>query len=280
MNLVLYVMSFIPTFSLFLFQRSGLDKLVEPVVWFYRHDILDSVTLDTWKKYSRLFPGVWVASAFKGATGSAQYITNASFHIDNNLQWVNVMRTLGAQKSIINFRGVALTGWQRYDHFAVLCELFPVGLPSLALCLQTIQMGGFGEDVLHVTSKQLRCSNNLDLEFPVMEKDGAQVTQDCSFPGSSVYYAVHQLWGIIQLFEQDSGLQQRINGWMTEYHLRRGFSSPGQMHVVINKMSKVGFDLGFFLLPQNEPVKIADLQKILITVCLLFHFISCQSITI
>jgi hexosaminidase len=30
------------------------------------------------------------------------------------------------------FRGMALTGWSRYDHFAVLCELLPVAYPTIS----------------------------------------------------------------------------------------------------------------------------------------------------
>lgn len=31
--------------------------------------------------------------------------------------------------------------WLRYDHFAVLCELLPVAIPSLAVCLQSLLHG-------------------------------------------------------------------------------------------------------------------------------------------
>lgn len=45
------------------------------------------------------------------------------------------MRLVATQSNKINFKGIFITGWQRYDHFAVLCELLPVGLPSLAVNL-------------------------------------------------------------------------------------------------------------------------------------------------
>jgi hexosaminidase len=31
-----------------------------------------------WDKYAEVFPAVWIASAFKGATGSDKYITDIS----------------------------------------------------------------------------------------------------------------------------------------------------------------------------------------------------------
>lgn len=189
--------------------------------------------------YGKLFPAVWVASAFKGATGSAQIITNASFHLDNNLQFVNIMRLLGAQMRRVNFRGTVLTGWQRYDHFATLCELLPVGLPSLALSLQALRSGGFGPQEVLTASQLLNCSAKLDLEFPALDTNGAHVSQDCRFPGSSVYYGVQQLWGIMEMYKRDRGLQERIAGWMTDYQLRQGLSSPGQMRILAQKLSKV-----------------------------------------
>ena len=41
----------------------------------------------------------------------------------------------------LSFRGLVLTGWSRYDHFAVLCELLPVALPSLIVNLVIVTQG-------------------------------------------------------------------------------------------------------------------------------------------
>ena len=40
--------------------------------------------------------------------------------------------------------GYILTGWQRYDHFASLCEFLPSGIPSLKCCLIALRKGQFG----------------------------------------------------------------------------------------------------------------------------------------
>lgn len=218
---------------------SGVPGLVEPVVWFYLHDIMKQVPSNVWDNYSKLFSHVWVASAFKGATGSAQILTNPSVHLDNNLQWVGIIRKYGIQTKKIKFRGTIVTGWQRYDHFATLCELLPVGLPSLALSLQALQNGGFGPKEMGSAGRLLRCSSPVNLEFPALTKDGAVVTQDCRFPGHSVLHGMQELWGIFEGYRRDKGLQDRISGWMTDYHIRRGISNPGQMKVLAKKLNKV-----------------------------------------
>ncbi|PVD29412.1 hypothetical protein C0Q70_08663 [Pomacea canaliculata] len=220
-------------------KLSELNKAVEPVVWYYEHNIMDRIQQPVWKKYGQLFEGVWVASAFKGASGSGQYITKSSFHIDNNLQWVAVIRNLGIQQKLVNFRGIALTGWQRYDHFATLCELLPVGLPSLAMCLSATKNGDFSKQQQVTASRALGCSSPLDLELPALHGEGAHVTQDCSFPGSDVFYAVQQLWGIVTATEHNYRLQSSISGWLTNYQVQRGFSSPYHLRILLKELAKV-----------------------------------------
>ncbi|XP_076438780.1 uncharacterized protein LOC143277762 [Babylonia areolata] len=224
---------------------SELPGLVEPVVWYYQHDIFNRVPPSHLGYLQQTVLGrlgglsiqrhVW-------ATGSAQILTNATVHLDNNLQWVSIIRKFGIQASganKINFRGIMFTGWQRYDHFAALCELLPVGLPSLSLSMQALKSGGFGREEMKAAGDVLKCSNPLDLEFPALVKGSWAVTQDCRFPGSPVLYAVQQLWGIMEAYRRDRGLQERISGWMTDFHVQRGISNPGQMKTLVPKLNKV-----------------------------------------
>lgn len=104
-----------------------------------------------------------------GAFGETLYIPNARRHLENNLRWLDVMSTqsnvfkqgmrgivlTGEQKRKSCrqcFENILLIGWQRYDHFAVLCELLPAALPSLILNLVATSNGFF-----NVTHKVCKC---------------------------------------------------------------------------------------------------------------------------
>lgn len=67
---------------------------------------------------------------------------SAKGHLENNVAWVDVIEE---QKSKFHgqFRGLVITGWQRYDHFATLAETFPAGFPSLILSLVSVTAGGY-----------------------------------------------------------------------------------------------------------------------------------------
>uniref|UniRef100_A0A8C0VQV0 beta-N-acetylhexosaminidase n=1 Tax=Cyanistes caeruleus TaxID=156563 RepID=A0A8C0VQV0_CYACU len=126
-------------------RESGIAKHVSPVVWFYAPDFeaeqIGKVTLPFLTKYVESgFEAVWFASAFKGTTGPAQAWTPLSYHLKNHLSWLKVMQAV-PRLAPLRLQGVVLTGWQRYDHYSVLCELLPVSIPSLAICLQTLVNG-------------------------------------------------------------------------------------------------------------------------------------------
>ena len=94
-----------------------------------------------------------------------------------------------------NFRGLVLTGWSRYDHFAVLCELLPVALPSLILNLQAISLNTTSEVAkFKQAEKLLKClssveSRNYDrLTLTSLEQDPHQFDlRRCKFPGENVW---------------------------------------------------------------------------------------------
>ncbi|KAH7948290.1 hypothetical protein HPB52_020260 [Rhipicephalus sanguineus] len=118
-----------------------LGKLVEPMVWTYVKDVYRFISYSNWATYSEAFEAIWAASAFKGAFGETLTVPNVRMHLENN-------------------EGIVVTGWQRYDHFATLCELFPAGLPSLILNLLVLSNGAYSTELLSRFHSLLKCSHS------------------------------------------------------------------------------------------------------------------------
>lgn len=211
---------------------SSLSSEVEIMVWHYTPNITGLVGNNNFEKYGRLFKSIWVASSFKGATGSRQFYTEPLYHLRNHISWLKVIEQHGHS---LTFKGVALTGWQRYDHFATLCELLPVAMPSLAVCLATLKNAGLTKEIYESTSEILKCDDNIPMTFPEIDNKTklAIVTQDCSFPGSNVFYAMQALYGYTQL-----PIQSRLEGWLSDYQVNHGFTSPGQLKVLALTLNK------------------------------------------
>uniref|UniRef100_A0A915HN12 beta-N-acetylhexosaminidase n=1 Tax=Romanomermis culicivorax TaxID=13658 RepID=A0A915HN12_ROMCU len=116
-------------------REYGMDKLVEPVIWAYAESLNDYLTPDTWYRFSSTFPYIWGASAFKGADGPSRYYSNVPHYLKNHISWNEQMSR--EYKHFKEFRGLILTGWQRFDHFAILCELLPVALHRFSIAGRT-----------------------------------------------------------------------------------------------------------------------------------------------
>ncbi|XP_069510706.1 hexosaminidase D [Ambystoma mexicanum] len=200
--------------------ESGVAKLVEPMIWDYVSDLDANNKINLMEKYRRGgFTKLWLASAFKGATGVNQTITPIGHHVENHLHWLQVVN--GGVADLV--QGIALTGWQRYDHFSVLCELLPVGIPSLAVCLQMLEHGGYTEKVKEVVDQSLGLCN-LDI-------DNAMSSCMGSFPGSDILALVTQVslflkTSVDELLEKN----RYVTGWFSPYHRKRQIVHPIMVH--------------------------------------------------
>ncbi|GCB71112.1 hypothetical protein scyTo_0001461 [Scyliorhinus torazame] len=181
-------------------KESMLSQFVEPMIWDYNANFdMHNMKLLI-QKYQRTgFSHIWFASAFKGATGAAVALTPISYHLANHLQWLKVAEAL--PRDSIQLHGIALTGWQRYDHFSVLCELLPMGIPSLAVCLQTLKNGTFSE----------------------REEDSEGAG---NFPGSDIFNRVTQIIALQESVEKLLEENMYIKGWFSNYHRKRKFVHP------------------------------------------------------
>uniref|UniRef100_H0Z7D1 beta-N-acetylhexosaminidase n=1 Tax=Taeniopygia guttata TaxID=59729 RepID=H0Z7D1_TAEGU len=168
-------------------RESGIARHVSPVVWFYAPDFEAEQIEQFLTKYVESgFEAVWFASAFKGTTGPAQAWTPLSSHLRNHLSWLKVMQAV-PRLAPLRLQGVVLTGWQRYDHYSVLCELLPVSIPSLAICLQTLVNGGFTEEA------KRKVLEVLGLESVQLEQSACEGRGE--FPGVEIYRMVEQVHG-------------------------------------------------------------------------------------
>lgn len=206
-------------------KESGIGNLVQPMVWYYQMVI--DLPIELWTTYSEVFNAIWVASAFKGATGPRTYATEIAYHIENHKDWLKVVKEC-IKNLDCTFMGYALTGWQRYDHYAVLCELFPVGLPSLAICLLTMTHGAFTVEVHHIASKDLNFKGLIHMNPYTSYTE--EIT--CNFRGSEIFVGVHQLIQIT--FEYEMFLRnERMIGWMTDWHIKKNYTNPAHLNHII-----------------------------------------------
>ena len=211
-------------------EMQPLASLVEPMVWVYAEDVYRFVPSYTWDRYAQVFPHMWTASAFKGAHGETLVVPDSKRHLTNNLNWINLM---GQEEPKLEggFRGIVITGWQRYDHFAVLCELLPAGLPSLALDLVTTSHGFFNASLSKQLFKGLSCgehSTNLHGSGINLDKDNFlwDTMSWCFFPGANFFKVTKQLVRLEVEVEEFFKKVQNKKGWLTEYNIRHNMSSP------------------------------------------------------
>ncbi|BES96902.1 hexosaminidase (glycosyl hydrolase family 20, catalytic domain) containing [Nesidiocoris tenuis] len=211
-----------------------LGELVEPVVWKYSADIEGDLNDVVWSKYHKFFPHLWFATAFKGAKSPDAMTNTISIYLDNHKSWVKLITKYAR---IIKFRGAVLTGWQRYDHFAVLCELLPVSIPSLAVNL--LYLGAeYKNDLVDVTSEAqtlCRCDSN-----PVLTLNNYLV--HCVFPGSRLFLAITRYARVLeQIDEAKRG--SPFKGWMTAYNRNRTFSAPSHVEEATNEIVNLYSDV-------------------------------------
>ncbi|XP_069808219.1 hexosaminidase D isoform X2 [Dendropsophus ebraccatus] len=195
---------------------SGLAQLVQPMIWDYIPNLDVDSRVALIEKYSQSgFQKIWLASAFKGATGASQQLTHIGHHLQNHRRWLQVLQRIPPDI----LQGLAITGWQRYDHFSVLCELLPVGIPSLAVCLQTWKNGSYSAQATAAVQDFLGMSH-VDTENYSSEASG-------SFPGSEVFILITQITFFLKNPTQEFLEKNRfVSGWFSPFHRKRKIIHP------------------------------------------------------
>ncbi len=84
------------------------------MVWNYKERV--KVNKSVLETYENIFNEIWVASAFKGATNHLEIMPNVTLHYKNQLSWLSI---IASSKKPSKYKGIAFTGWSRYDHMQV-----------------------------------------------------------------------------------------------------------------------------------------------------------------
>ncbi|PAV58144.1 hypothetical protein WR25_11774 isoform G [Diploscapter pachys] len=235
-----------------LIQSFDLGKLIIPVVWKYTPELDPYLPRKMWIDLSRSFPEVWGGSAFKGADGSNQIWNRIKPYLQNNKEWF--MQYLKYSEYFTDFHGIILTGWQRYDHFAGLCELWPTSITSLALNIKIVNNFILSEADELLILKVLQCPGTTTLKNLISNTD------NCHFPGKLRKYnkkninnfenlghkvrdAVKQFITIKAFFDNSSWIHNRLFsfnrililllleyfsefGWLRNSHMKLNASNP------------------------------------------------------
>ncbi|XP_068100411.1 hexosaminidase D-like isoform X2 [Hyperolius riggenbachi] len=216
-------------------KEAGIAQYVSPVLWLY-HTNFNMAQIESFiGKYEQSgFSSIWFASAFKGASTPGQMWTPMHLHMKNHQQWKKVID--GMKKfPKIRYSGIALTGWQRYDHYSVLCELLPVAIPSLAVCLKTLRYGEFSEEAKKETALILGFSN-INVENNICDGTGA-------FPGAEIYSMVKRINAELkQKVREIIEVDDEISAWFSRYHRKHKFGNPHKMETFSSKILKAHED--------------------------------------
>ncbi|XP_077980526.1 hexosaminidase D-like [Glandiceps talaboti] len=241
--------------------ESGLGGLVEPMMWIYSSNFGYVGTRTLWPKYLDIFGNVWAASAFKGSSGPHTYYSDIPEHIKNHHTWLT---EINKYVPYDQFRGYALTGWQRYDHFVITCELLPVALPCLAFCLQTVLHGGFNSDIYLNISASLGFSKLV--KFNIIE--GKHISKytipqneltSGNYPGHTVYAVAKSLLEFelsMNLKKLNDPAFSNVLSHISDYQIKVGRIGLGKMEEV--KKEVTGLLMFFTDLKNNAISALSD----------------------
>lgn len=211
-------------------RDTGINKYVELMVWKYTPNVEDQITKSIWEKYASLFSSIWVASAFKGATTPKTTFPNAEYHLENHLSW---MRVIAENNDKINFRGIALTGWSRYDHFAILCELLPSSVASLAINLVFLKDGVIDDTAISKIKNLLKCDDGFNITWDIANQE-----MHCNFPGSKIFAGVQRLANVQSNLDKINN-NGHVVGWLSDYNVKMKFGSPAHVEIGTRNLSEL-----------------------------------------
>ncbi|CAH1154569.1 unnamed protein product [Phaedon cochleariae] len=216
-------------------QEYYIGNLVEPMIWHYNSSDTFRLGGNLWEKYSNIFANVWAASAFKGATSSCQLLPVTKYHVSNHEAWLSELGMHAGK--IVNFRGIALTGWSRFDHYATLCELLPCGVPSLCFCMKTWISGGYSPNLNDSVAELLGYNDNLFNSDCVVPRPPLPLPQ-LSFPGWQIFVGFEWLVHLRTKFKNIIDSDQ-VQTWLNVWQIANDYTNPMQIDSILPVVNEV-----------------------------------------
>ncbi|CAG2116776.1 unnamed protein product [Medioppia subpectinata] len=200
---------------------SGLNRLVEPMVWHY----LDAECFQLrdpqlWSKYKHSFDRIWIASAFKGAAKMNQMLPPVDHYISNHLAWVRVIEDNQLAERVA---GLALTGWQRFDHMTTLCELMPNSMVSLMMCLFAFNERDFNEDIQRNVSTFI--GNKQLIPIDINSATDLEAIDSDVYPGVDLFKLCNEWQFLVKEFNELKS-NQSFEGAFTSYQISLNRTNP------------------------------------------------------
>ncbi|TKR86689.1 hypothetical protein L596_011228 [Steinernema carpocapsae] len=193
-----------------LMNEYELGRLVVPNIWGYIPDVTREgyFPAGMFERYSHTFNKILFASAFKGANGVDQNFISMKRYMANLYSYVALCRA--NQEHIENrISGIILTGWQRYNHELPLCELLPVGIPTLVAELLLLNGNDYSvaeDSIIESALRFLKCDSSVfratfshNGHSYVSPVDTQFAT--CEFPGREIFVEIEKLRFVVWKIE-------------------------------------------------------------------------------
>ncbi|KAK4874582.1 hypothetical protein RN001_013942 [Aquatica leii] len=220
-------------------QEYYIGTLVEPMVWYYNNQETFNLGAALWDKYGAVFSNIWAASSFKGATSSCQILPINKHHVSNHDAWLSEL-ALHAGK-IINFRGIVLTGWSRFDHYATLCELLPCSIPTLCLCLKTWLSGSSSTETYNSVSKMLGLTEN-PIQPDVVHRPVVNISSPLNFPGWQILVGFEWFFNVRLKYRNIIDSDQ-MNTWFNQWQVLNNYTNPMQIETILPVIADVHMEI-------------------------------------
>jgi hexosaminidase len=132
------------------FALSDGKHVVQPCIWTYSGaaEIFNqTIRPQSFNNLCLEFRSVWAASCFRGTYSPSQTLVDFQERLYNHKLWLDRIGSNPICKGYV--QGIILTGWSRFSHESVLCELLSMSIPSIQLCLSVIEAQGLKFGMIH-----------------------------------------------------------------------------------------------------------------------------------